>query len=225
MRKDMNKLVTERSYHWKGGKKGTKKREAWEAKNEIQPKGEPVKRGKGHFLTRLAPLHRFLLSKVGCKWDDVYSEICAGLHTDSSVQSQVRDHVLDFVAVDCFVDNGEIYDAKYPRHPLHAGRCRNLYVLDGILCKSPKKEKYKQYSPKLKFGAGICSLLYKGIWYEVTLERANPWPRKIDGRNASIRDQFLGHVNNLDELYNFYGSYVYCTKKRQMNTKEIKKVL
>lgn len=46
----------------------------------------------------LAPLIRFLQSRCGRRWDDVFSEICAGLDTGSTVKMHVRQHLDDFVA-------------------------------------------------------------------------------------------------------------------------------
>lgn len=45
----------------------------------------------------LAPLIRFLRGCVGQRWDDVFSEICAGLDTGSTVKMHVRQHLDDFV--------------------------------------------------------------------------------------------------------------------------------
>jgi hypothetical protein len=47
----------------------------------------------------LRPLVRFLRSRVGRPWDEVFSEICAGLDTGSTVKMHVRQHLEDFVAV------------------------------------------------------------------------------------------------------------------------------
>lgn len=45
----------------------------------------------------LAPLVRFLRSRRGRAWDEVFSEICAGLDTGSTVKQHVRAHIEDFV--------------------------------------------------------------------------------------------------------------------------------
>jgi hypothetical protein len=45
----------------------------------------------------LAPLVRFIQRRVGRRWDDVFSEICAGLDTGSTVKMHVRQHLRDFV--------------------------------------------------------------------------------------------------------------------------------
>lgn len=45
----------------------------------------------------LQPLIRFLRSRRGQRWDDVFSEICKGLDTGSTVKMHVRQHLEDFV--------------------------------------------------------------------------------------------------------------------------------
>ncbi|WP_428681354.1 hypothetical protein [Sphingopyxis sp.] len=51
-----------------------------------------------HLNENLAPLIRFLRSRRGRRWDDVFAEICAGLDTGSTVKMHVRQHLDDFVA-------------------------------------------------------------------------------------------------------------------------------
>ena len=57
----------------------------------------------------LAPLVRFLRSRLGRHWDSVYSELCEGLRPDSTVQKHVLDHLWDFVAVRTGVVEGAVY--------------------------------------------------------------------------------------------------------------------
>jgi hypothetical protein len=45
----------------------------------------------------LAPLVRFVRRQIGRRWDDVFSEICAGLDTGSTVKMHVRQHLPDVV--------------------------------------------------------------------------------------------------------------------------------
>jgi hypothetical protein len=64
------------------------KRHAWEQAPYI----------KG-FSDNLAPLCRFIQKRVGRRWDDVFSEICAGLDTGSTVKMHIRQHLGDFVLI------------------------------------------------------------------------------------------------------------------------------
>ncbi len=100
MRDDMFKIIVERP-RWGAGHavsaklKGNRtpdskqiglKRHAWVAAPYTK-----------HLNENLAPLVRFLRSRRGRKWDDVFSEICAGLDTGSTVKMHVRQHIDDFV--------------------------------------------------------------------------------------------------------------------------------
>ena len=62
----------------------------------------------------LAPLARFLQRRVGRRWDDVFSEICSGLDTGSTVKMHVREHLRDMV----------LFGISHGRHGelLHDGR-------------------------------------------------------------------------------------------------------
>jgi hypothetical protein len=229
MREDMDKVVGDKSRRGRKVKtqKGENRKKTWEETHEIESKTEPVrdKWGSRRYYGRSKPLYNFLKSKIGCKWDDVYSEICAQMSKDSIAQKWVRDQVFNFVYVHCFEYNGQVYDAK--GLPISGGRVwHTLYVLDGILYKVPDREK-KYRRPKAKFQAGICPLLYNGIWYEVTLREVRSKYRAAMPKDG-LRDKFLGFVTEQSVLNNFYGTdysnTVYCTEKRQMNKREIRRI-
>ena len=62
-------------------------------KRHVHVQGGPYKR----LNENLGPLVRFLRRRRGCRWDDVFSEICAHLDTGSTVKMHVRMHLKDFV--------------------------------------------------------------------------------------------------------------------------------
>lgn len=85
----------------------------------------------------LAPLVRFLRSRRGRRWDDVFSEICARLDTGSTVKMHVRLHLDDIVATRVSIGRrgewmieGEVLDS-----PRRWSRLRQFFVdpRDGIL--------------------------------------------------------------------------------------------
>lgn len=58
----------------------------------------------------LNPLYRFLLSNVGRKWNDVYSEIRQNINPNSTTQIHILDHVLTWVNVNTFIgEDGKVY--------------------------------------------------------------------------------------------------------------------
>jgi len=138
----------------------------------------------------LAPLRRFIQSRVGRRWDDVYSEISENLKVTSAVQQHVRDHVEDFVAVRTRMVNGEIWITSRwgSPHPLREG-WKEFYVdpRDGILRVNEHRETYTQRQKryreqrKAEEAATIRSTKdgkeYRklgGIWYEVIWDQVPP---------------------------------------------------
>jgi len=85
----------------------------------------------------LNPLIRFVRSRIGRPWDDVFSEICAGLDTGSTVKMHVRQHLEDFVAIR--ISRGRYGEWLLDGLPLETGGRRfyprDFYVdpEDGIL--------------------------------------------------------------------------------------------
>lgn len=85
----------------------------------------------------LAPLVRFLRSRRGCRWDDVFSEICAQLDTGSTVKMHVRAHLEDIVATR--ISSGRqgewMFEGDVLGQPRRWSRCREFFVdpRDGIL--------------------------------------------------------------------------------------------
>ena len=109
MRDDMTKVVSERSRNGHAARyHDVRDRFRFDIRKD--PKGEDVpamqesmrhrhimKRvEKGSSLHR-APLYRFLLSRVGLPWAEIWSEICAMHRADSKIKAKVRNHLNDFV--------------------------------------------------------------------------------------------------------------------------------
>jgi hypothetical protein len=89
------------------------------------------------FNENLAPLARFLRSRCGRPWNDVYAEICATLDTGSTVKMHVREHIDDLVHRRIsYGRQGEMLNDGHPLVPWRAYSMRDdLYVDpdDGIL--------------------------------------------------------------------------------------------
>ncbi|MBN8501855.1 MAG: hypothetical protein J0M19_11955 [Sphingomonadales bacterium] len=85
----------------------------------------------------LAPLIRFLRSRRGRAWDAVYSEICAGLDTGSTVKMHVRAHIEDFVLTRISIGRrGEwMFEGEVLERPGRWSRRRAFFVdpRDGVL--------------------------------------------------------------------------------------------
>jgi len=96
------------------------------------------------FNENLNPLRRFIESRIGKRWDDVYSEICETLDTGSTVKQHVRQHIKDLITLKVFIDeDGEMRDQEmtyrrfsYGYNSLSPG---TLYVhpVSNLICRIP----------------------------------------------------------------------------------------
>lgn len=101
MRSDMFKVIVERPRWGAGRARSVKLKRSRDPNCKFIGLKKHVKcQGSGIKLLNenLQPLVRFLRSKRGCRWDDVFSEICAQLDTGSTVKMHVRLHLDDIVA-------------------------------------------------------------------------------------------------------------------------------
>jgi hypothetical protein len=128
MRTDMSKVVVERALV--GERQPNRRRERASARAHCRavardPEGDliplpgrgPLYSGTSKYLTdNLSPLLRFLHSRVGRPWDDVYAEIRESLRMDSTIQRHIHEHLADFVSVHvCSTADGTIIRSSRSR--------------------------------------------------------------------------------------------------------------
>ena len=254
MRADMAKVIVERPRRGGGWshKKGKQYVDSDLLVSKEGMRAPHVRHWGGKELNEnLAPLRRFLHSRVGEPWDKVYSEISENLKVTSTVQQHVRDHVTDFVSVTCSIQDGEIYVHDYGVRPLNSS-WSELYVdpEDGVLKKNPhymswncvRRKQNAEHQEKLKATqrnvAGVELRKHKGIWYEVELKEVPPTLKTPYTRS----DGTVSHIESGGSAYDvilectvYYsgaggrryhvGPYqtTYCASKRQLNRNELKK--
>jgi hypothetical protein len=240
MRADMAKVIVERprrGSHYKHEGKGYHRR--WQRlAPEDQPYREGIKvrsRGAGKFLSEnLAPLRRFLESRVGDPWDGVFAEICANVSRDSAVQDHVRDHVADFVAKHVLLIDGVPCCGEgrwsYGLPLTKAFWRRRLYVcpLTGLLCRLERRSRKAPRPPRpcdprpVRLDAERQCRWVDGAWHLVTLAPL-PWAQHL----SSARDMVLRRrVSDLapEELLRVYGARVYAASKRRLSKKEMRQL-
>lgn len=98
MRPDMHEVIIERPRHahWASYPRA-RVQNRWRDEGPSR-EGMGARYGDKHLNENLAPLVRFLRSRVGRPWSKVRSEIAEHLRVSSAVQKHVMDHVKDFVA-------------------------------------------------------------------------------------------------------------------------------
>jgi hypothetical protein len=197
-------------------------------------------------------IKQFFQSRVGQKWDNVWSEFCHEHDSRTLAGKESRDYALSLVEVEPEItEKGKVLLRwRWYRHD-------SLYVhpLTGVLSRAaPRKHvhKTKSLEEQLLMIDGRGFFRWEEIWYEV-LFRDLP-PKKPDdtivnrlaGRHAhySVRDIFeetnrVGVRRSLfthgyygfssywefeNHYVKMYGKPVYCYDKRQVGKKDIKKI-
>lgn len=252
MREDMAKVIVERPRRGGYASKGGKRVQDVDLLPSTEGMRAPHVRhwGGKELNENLAPLRRFLLSRVGHKWDAVYSEISENLRVTSTVQAHVRHHVTDFVAVNCSLRDGEVWVHDYGVRTLQSSRDQ-LYVdpEDGVLKLNPHYMSWNQIRRKQnaahKAGmranqrcvAGVELRKHKGIWYEVqmlpvpdvqkvahTRTDGTVWHSERGGSAYDVIQERTVYLAASGRRYHA-GPYVttYCASKRQLNRNELKK--
>jgi len=187
------------------------------------------------FSERLGPLKRYLYSKVGKAWNDIYSEIREHLSYDSVIQAHVMTHLYDYVALDVeWIDGVLCYkqQRRYGRLEVTASGQDQFYVDpdDGILkvIYTTGKYKYNWRKPKDLFWINKSELkvamIIEGLYYECQLTRVpEDFGKGKYGYLDSKYDVCYRCSFNLQKMFMKYGEGLYCTSKRQLNSKEIRK--
>jgi hypothetical protein len=179
----------------------------------LQPYRLRSKRTK-YFSDHLGPLRRYLYSQVGRRWDDVYSNLCQRLNTQTLAGQHVLSHVWGFVE-----RHVEIVDGK----PYRKDRCwspRYLYVHPdtGLLCQATRSpsaptrpdpdvrvvNRYHQYR---RLG---------GVWFAIHFQEFGPHLTRFDLLQRTIITR--------SEAVALYGHGIYASQKRQCSKKDLKQL-
>jgi hypothetical protein len=200
----------------------------------------------------LRPLQRFLAKNVGRPLDKVWSEICQGLNTNSTVQKHVLDHAIEYVNKLIRIDDGVAFvvgSGKYSGQP-HYCRSGDFYVdSHGILCVQGKvRERVQPVKPITFIDGDIRYGLINGCWFELLMKelpekRLVPqwstlksafvkemiYPNVMDAYakvtvNGSMKFRFGFESVCGEYVKQIWGKSLYCYKVRQISSKEIKRL-
>lgn len=181
MRKDMKKVLTERPRHGSSCRYHEVRQKESRGDYEDLPSYMSMRRpyqcrwgdNMKEFSDHIKPLLRFLWSCIGRSWDDVWSEICASVPSNNTVDSHLRGHVLSEIDIHTFLIDEEVYvRARYgmePQKPL------GLYVdpRDGLIhagandrhnAFSYRSEQVVTHNRKT-YTKGDDGVLYPSRWY------------------------------------------------------------
>jgi len=183
-------------------------------------------RNKSKYLSdHLGPLRRFLQSKVGQPWNDVYSELCQRLKTNTMAGQHVIGHIWDYVERHVEIIDGSLYRKSYQGYqsPLDKSYRDRFYIhpQTRVLCaieKIPRKQKQKQQPTDIVIIDDYHQYhKLNEIWYLITFEDFPPPPTDY------VTDVFKGLIHRSNAIYR--GRRMYAVSKQQCNKKEIRFIL
>lgn len=241
MRRDMSKVLVERPRHSDyGDRKGRK------IDHDLLPSKEGMRAphvrnwGGKQLNENLSPLRRLIESRIGRRWDSVYSEICEHLRADNTVQQHVRDHIEDFVAIRTSMMDGQVViHSKYGSPRLLHKDSTELYVdpITGILCRNKTRVTRNQERKlwKAKKAAEEASRIHvakdgveyrkvDGIWYEVIWDKVTKLLETYRVENGKIVTIIIPNSRNdifTNKMHTKIGES-YRSGKRQISKKELR---
>ncbi len=188
MRADMAKVIVERprlGHAWASASGKGRQRAAQRLGLENLPRREGIKRCHGSnlksFNEHLGPLRRYLMAQTGRPWDKVFSEICEHIRQTSVVQSHVRDHVLDYVAINIVLIAGipcyKPGNGWQSEQPLHRTRafayvCPISGILKRVLKPRPRtKGKKRELMKPIVLDPTHQCRFAQGGWWLLTLKK------------------------------------------------------
>jgi hypothetical protein len=180
----------------------------------------------------LRPLVRFLRSRVGRRWDDVYSEIAEQISCKSAVQRHVLDHLRDYVVENVHIVGGRVEHLAYRGYEslLSYGMRFSFYVHPEthLLCLAPpvprKRRKEDVVDPNRCVLSDERELrCIDRIWYAIDVA---PLPSDPFARTACFdvldRGPVGGHANHAGMRTNvLWRTGRYAARKRQLGAREI----
>ena len=177
-----------------------------------------------YFSDCLGPLYRWLRSKVGKLWDDVYREMSQLVDITTLSGQHILSHVWSYVERNVVMIDGVPYSKRYfhssPLYPLGYSQ-EKLYIHpdSGILCLAKTVPKKPPEKPKdfLRIDAYHHYRKIDDIWYLVTLADI---PFLSLGADVVLKTK-LTRDGGLRE----YGKTVYAISKQQCSKKEIKLIM
>lgn len=180
---------------------------------------------------RLQVVRRYLHSKIGWKWDDIWADVCCVNNINNFRAQHLRGHVPEFVYkvtnyVTVCLDGRDTFPNSDPVVPDFYYANFYLDTENRLRC-TPNKPRLRHrhsYQDMIIDFQGKSYYKHNGIWYEVETETMTTVKVSVF---MDISDAFgLCHRTcwPLNEVQHRYGKDRYPISKRQVNSRTAKKL-
>jgi len=185
-----------------------------------------IRRKSYYSSQHFGPLRRFLRSKVGQHWDEVYSEMCQRLGRNTIARQYVISDVWTYVERHVEIINGSFYSKPKRGYaiPLDGSYCLCFYVHPetGILC-TVENIPRKQTQTQQETDVVIIDRYHQyqklnDIWYLITFEDFPPPPTNY------VQDILKGFIH-YSRADTYRDCRIYAVKKQQCSKKQIRFIL
>jgi hypothetical protein len=240
MREDMSKVIVERPRMripkpYRSHYPRASLRSAWRDDDDA-PRREGMGRGYRYkwLNENLAPLQRFLRSRVGRPWDKVFSEMSRHISLDSAVKKHVLQHLHEFVAQKTREIDGQLYEIDlYGRVvPFWQNRRRaRLYVCSrtGLLrlFENPRRLPKAPRFPGRAIDADHDVRKIDGTWYLVRFApMPSSWEQRIQTYDVVLKGNLPFQLSRYGVVNELWGRQDrYACELRPLKRKEYRRLL
>lgn len=227
MRPDMGKVLTEKTRYGGGFKtpKGTRRNRDFDDLPSRESMGKDWKLAlqDKEFAYVLRPIIRFLRSRVGTPWDEVYSDVRFHISQRSYLDIRLLEHLKRRVEQNVRIVDGIVYDSIGNEVFGYSGYDEFYVDEKGILRLAPTYDCHRRkfYRRVPNCPDYVC---IDEIWYEVTYNNFPEYGSKTYEHQWPQYDVVCKGNVFRQEAINYYGKAVYAASKRQLNKTEIRKL-
>ncbi len=195
---------------------------------------------QGYVGTNFNLLRRFLKSRVGVLWDDVYSEICSTVDKRAFKGHHLHQWLKDCVQMNCYIKDDILYDQNDIELKPYSS-ADMLYIhpetlkLESLKC--TRKRRVKKNVKKV-FELDGRHFLKKGdIWYRVKMssfEDRDDLKKRFNNNDMFLIKKYYSWDKNYfyrieQDLVHLYGRdpknrIWYCAERQCANSREIEKL-
>ena len=207
---------------------------------ELLLKNQPVRspREKYPWPSSFGPLNRWLQSRVGDAWTDIYSELCAVVHPDSTSRVWLKQRVLGLVIRRTFMRGDTVWcyqpswrgESEVPADNLDRDLHRfYVHPQTGCLCRVPEKPR-KETIVRDQFGlvwirSDVALRKAHGGWFYCFVEVFQEERQKPGKYGPVLRyDCVQQRKISRHEACRLYWRSIYFPNQRQLSNREMRQL-
>lgn len=186
------------------------------------------------FTDHIMPLYRYLWSCLGRRFDDVWSEICATVPSNNTVDQHLKSHIDSELTINVKLIDGELVEhSRWGTLPV-----QGLYVdpRDGLIhATAPDRDnanvrhyRTPAYDPMARLVKPLCDALHavkiNGIWYNARVEVVPPTRQVtyVEDGEIKVKTKPESRFDVVNGFTVWSGKWYYASKQ-QMSSRDLRR--